>query len=104
MEKTCLNDGVVFDAKRSTAKFCSDACRVDYNRKQKSASEQGVVAKVMEIKDDKPKVDTGVAKVITKVAEVPTNLPAKDIIHPAGGKGGGLTQWQLAIRKKKLGY
>lgn len=32
-EVTCLNDAIIFDAKRGTAKFCSAKCRVEYGRK-----------------------------------------------------------------------
>lgn len=34
MKKICLNDGVEFEAKRDTAKFCKPACRVEYARKE----------------------------------------------------------------------
>lgn len=34
---TCLNDAVIFEASRSTAKFCSPECRVAYSRKEKTA-------------------------------------------------------------------
>ena len=33
-ERTCVNDGVIFESKRDTARFCSAKCRVEYNRKE----------------------------------------------------------------------
>lgn len=35
MKRACLNDGVVFESKRTTALFCSPKCRVEYQRKSK---------------------------------------------------------------------
>ncbi|MCA9325956.1 hypothetical protein KDA23_07940 [Candidatus Saccharibacteria bacterium] len=32
MKLVCLNDGVEFEAKRKTAKFCSDKCKTEYAR------------------------------------------------------------------------
>jgi RecA/RadA recombinase len=49
MNLICLNDGVAFEGKRSTAKFCSDKCRVAYARKE------GVDAVTGEIDQETPK-------------------------------------------------
>jgi hypothetical protein len=35
MKVKCQNCETVFEAQRTTAKFCSDKCRVQFNRKQK---------------------------------------------------------------------
>lgn len=37
----CLNCATRFDAQRSSAKFCSDLCRVQYNRKH-TVSEENI--------------------------------------------------------------
>lgn len=41
-EVTCINDGVIFEAKRSTKQFCSDKCRVEYSRKQSAVEEERI--------------------------------------------------------------
>lgn len=40
----CLNDGVEFEAKRKTAKFCSPKCRVEYARKEGIDMKSGEVS------------------------------------------------------------
>lgn len=44
MDKQCLNCGETFDAKRSTAKFCSDSCKLKYNRTHPIAPDESVQA------------------------------------------------------------
>jgi recombination protein RecA len=63
----CLNDGVEFEPKRKTAKFCSDACRIAYARTK------GIDPKTGEIIEPKVAKDTDVP---TKTYDREKNLAA----------------------------
>lgn len=65
----CLNDGVEFEPKRKTAKFCSDACRIAYARTK------GIDPKTGEYKQEYPSTPEE-AKVAEKTYDREKNLEA----------------------------
>ena len=51
MKKICLNDGVEFEAKRDSAKFCKPACRVEYARKNNIVEGTGEIIETPPVKN-----------------------------------------------------
>lgn len=71
----CLNDGVEFEAKRATAKFCSPKCRVEYARKNNINEGTG------EVLDARGVVDNGgmtIGKATSVKIENPFERPTPD--------------------------
>lgn len=103
----CGNCEHFFKSKRSDAKYCGTKCRKEASRravtatvkdiaagKQPKANESGEL--VFNIKPDPPIViqPPETVTIIKSVEDIPKLKAAKK----------GLTDWQLALRKKKLGY
>lgn len=58
---TCINDGTDFTAERATAKFCSDKCKTEYNRKKRSG-------KIVKTKVGPTNTETG--EIISEASEI----------------------------------
>lgn len=67
-ENTCVNDAVIFEAKRKDAKYCSDACRKEYARKQRGGMVLGEI-EGMKLKDLGEPIEA-------------TLVPAREFIKP----------------------
>ncbi len=78
---TCKNCGKQFQASRSTAHFCSDSCRVAFNRKMEDKKEE-VISQVAALTEKKG--DADVSK------EVSSDAPETTL--PSGGEF--IPNWQ----------
>lgn len=76
MLKKCDNDGVEFEAKRSTARFCSDKCRVEAARAVGVNPETG---EITTLHTDSPPITTRANRPIKAPAEPEASEPVADI-------------------------
>ena len=75
MTKICTNCGNEFEAKRETARYCSDKCRIAHSRVSVTQSEVSVTNKVSVTKDVTLKEDSETRSWLIQQFEAEGKLP-----------------------------